>query len=92
VAGSIRFIDKIHSFYRIEPATLQAQPLSYHVPPKQCIASTNFTVVHVKILFLFKSVSMISSTSGGRSVGIVRSRTKGHGVCLFVCLFCVSMK
>jgi hypothetical protein len=23
----------------------------------------------------------ISSTSGGRSVGIVRSRTKGHGVC-----------
>jgi hypothetical protein len=27
----------------------------------------------------------ISSTSGGRSVGIVRSRTKGHGVC-FVCL------
>jgi hypothetical protein len=28
-----------------------------------------------------------SSTSGGRSVGVVRSRTKGHGVCLFVCLF-----
>jgi hypothetical protein len=25
-------------------------------------------------------------TSGGRSVGIVRSRTKGHGVCLF-CFF-----
>jgi hypothetical protein len=25
--------------------------------------------------------SDISSTSGGRSVGIVRSRTKGHGVC-----------
>jgi hypothetical protein len=24
-----------------------------------------------------------SSTCGGRSVGIVRSRTKGHGVCLF---------
>jgi hypothetical protein len=24
---------------------------------------------------------------GGRSVGIVRSRTKGHGVCLFVCLW-----
>jgi hypothetical protein len=29
----------------------------------------------------------LSSTSGGRSVGIVRSRTKGHGVCFFVCLF-----
>jgi hypothetical protein len=26
-------------------------------------------------------------TSGGRSAGIVRSRTKCHGVCLFVCLF-----
>jgi hypothetical protein len=23
----------------------------------------------------------------GRSVGIVRSRTKGHGVCLFVCFY-----
>jgi hypothetical protein len=29
------------------------------------------------------------STSGGRSVGIVRSRTKGHGVCLF--LFVLSL-
>jgi hypothetical protein len=26
---------------------------------------------------------VLSSTSGGRSVGIVRSRTKGHGVCFF---------
>jgi hypothetical protein len=26
----------------------------------------------------------VSSTSGGRSVGIVRLRTKDHGVCLFV--------
>jgi hypothetical protein len=25
----------------------------------------------------------ISSTSGGRSVGMDRSRTKSHGVCLF---------
>jgi hypothetical protein len=25
----------------------------------------------------------LMSTSGGRSVGIVRSRTKGHGVCFF---------
>jgi hypothetical protein len=27
------------------------------------------------------------STSGGRSVGIVRSRTKGHGVCIFWNMF-----
>jgi hypothetical protein len=29
--------------------------------------------------------------SGGRSVGIFRSRTKGHGDCLFVCLFSVTL-
>jgi hypothetical protein len=28
-----------------------------------------------------------SPTSGGRSVGIARSRTEDHGVCLVVCLF-----
>jgi hypothetical protein len=33
---------------------------------------------------IHKSWHYISSTSGGRSVGIVRSRTKGHGVCLFI--------
>jgi hypothetical protein len=36
---------------------------------------------------IHKSWHYISSTSGGRSVGIVRLRSKGHGVCLFVCLF-----
>jgi hypothetical protein len=30
---------------------------------------------------IHKSWHYISSTSGGRSVGIVRLRTKGHGVC-----------
>jgi hypothetical protein len=30
---------------------------------------------------IHKSWHYISPTSGGRSVGIVRSRTKGHGVC-----------
>jgi hypothetical protein len=30
------------------------------------------------------SIYTLLSTSGGRSVGIVRSRAKGHGVCLFV--------
>jgi hypothetical protein len=33
---------------------------------------------------IHKSWHKTSSTSGGRSVGIVRLRTKGHGVCLFV--------
>jgi hypothetical protein len=33
----------------------------------------------------YKSWHKISSTSGGRSVGIVRLWTKGHGVCLFCC-------
>jgi hypothetical protein len=28
-------------------------------------------------------------STGGRSVGIVRSRTKGHGVCLFVVQHCI---
>jgi hypothetical protein len=32
--------------------------------------------------FLARSIHF--TTSGGRSVGMVRSRTKGHGVCLFV--------
>jgi hypothetical protein len=32
-------------------------------------------------------VALISSTSGGRSIGIVRSRTQAmEFVCLFVCL------
>jgi hypothetical protein len=31
-----------------------------------------------------KSWHYISPTSGGRSVGIVRLRTKGHGVCSFM--------
>jgi hypothetical protein len=35
---------------------------------------------------IHKSWHQISSTSGGRSVGIVRSRTKGHGVCFCLCL------
>jgi hypothetical protein len=34
--------------------------------------------------YIHKSWHYISPTSGGRSVGIVRSRTKGHGVC-FIC-------
>jgi hypothetical protein len=38
--------------------------------------TTRHTSIH-------KSWHYISSTSGGRSVGIVRLRTKGHGVCLF---------
>jgi hypothetical protein len=33
---------------------------------------------------------MCSRSFGGRSVGIVCSWTKGHGVCLFVCLFVCS--
>jgi hypothetical protein len=33
---------------------------------------------------LRKSWLYISPTSGGRSVGIVRLRTKGHGVCFFL--------
>jgi hypothetical protein len=32
------------------------------------------------VLVISASGSHFSSTSGGRSVGIVRSRTKGHGV------------
>jgi hypothetical protein len=32
---------------------------------------------------MLKSWHWISSTSGGRSVGIIRLRAKGHGVCLF---------
>jgi hypothetical protein len=35
---------------------------------------------------MHKSWHWISSTSGGRSVGIVRSRTKGHGVFFFFLL------
>jgi hypothetical protein len=34
-----------------------------------------------------KLACIVIPYSGGRSVGIVRSWTKGHGVCLFVCLF-----
>jgi hypothetical protein len=30
-----------------------------------------------------KKLTLTSPTSGGRSVGIVRLRTKSHGVCLF---------
>jgi hypothetical protein len=30
-------------------------------------------------------ILIVCGAGGGRSVGIVRSRTKGHGVCLFVC-------
>jgi hypothetical protein len=35
-----------------------------------------------------------ATSSGGRSVGIVRSRTKGHGVCFFFLLrhFCPHMR
>jgi hypothetical protein len=33
--------------------------------------------------FMSKKLALTSSTSGGRSVGIVRSHS-GHGVCLFL--------
>jgi hypothetical protein len=36
---------------------------------------------------VFQSLALTSTTSGSRSVGIVRSRTKGHGVCFVVCGF-----
>jgi hypothetical protein len=54
---------------------------------------------HISILFVYfcsmficlyffstihKSWHWVSSTSGSRSVGIVRSRTRGHGVCVFL--------
>jgi hypothetical protein len=31
-----------------------------------------------------QKLALTSPTSGGRSVGIVRSRTKGHGICFFL--------
>jgi hypothetical protein len=34
-----------------------------------------------------RATALYPPTSGGRSVGIVSLRTKGHRVCLFVCLF-----
>jgi hypothetical protein len=34
-----------------------------------------------------QKLALTSPTSGGRSVGIVRLRTKGHGVYLFIYLF-----
>jgi hypothetical protein len=50
------------------------------------VGSAALTTRHPSI---HKSWHEILSTSGGRSVGIVRLRNKGHGVCLcvFVCLF-----
>jgi hypothetical protein len=45
----------------------------------------------IKIAWAFKFVAafnfiIVASSKSGRSVGIVRSRTKGHGVCFFVLL------
>jgi hypothetical protein len=34
--------------------------------------------------FIRKRLALTSPTCGGRSVGVVRLRTKSHGVCLFV--------
>jgi hypothetical protein len=44
-------------------------------------------IKHLKIIqnFVFISVKF-SSTSGGSSVGIVRSQTKGHGACVKLCV------
>jgi hypothetical protein len=44
---------------------------------------TRIVVLTQKGLFCDRGKQMRISISGGRSVGIVRSRTKGHGVCLF---------
>jgi hypothetical protein len=43
--------------------------------------------------FYPQKVALTSPTSGGRSIDIVRLRTKSHGVCLFVCFsYCNYLK
>jgi hypothetical protein len=37
-----------------------------------------------KRAFMFANMALTSPTSGGRSVGIVRLRTKGHGVIIII--------
>jgi hypothetical protein len=46
-------------------------------------------IVRLTSNFIIAVIMYISSTSGGRSVGIVRSRTKGHGVCFFFLSLCI---
>jgi hypothetical protein len=59
------------------------------------ITSVYSNIIMLNILVIISVVvfdffMLFTDVSGGRSVGIVRSRTKGHGVCLFVC-FCSLM-
>jgi hypothetical protein len=42
--------------------------------------------------FYPQKLALTSPTSGGRSVGIVRSRIKGHGVCFYDIVIVVSIR
>jgi hypothetical protein len=74
-SGSIKFRESIEWLHNL-------WPLEWRSAPRSSLIISYYFILDVMNLICFR-YTLQTSTSGGRSVGIVRSRTKGHGVCLY---------